>query len=85
MSRSRKNKYDSEKDVTLKRMDIKAYSDEDAFPVYIPSQNVAGKEKKKKKKVLLILLLIFLMLIFGAGGAFTSSWISLPSADRTMG
>lgn len=71
MSRSRKNKYDSEKEVTLKRKDIKAYSEEDAFPVYIPTQNSAVvKEKKKKKKAFLIILLIFFMILAGIAGAF---------------
>jgi len=64
MSRShKKNKYDSDKEVTLKRTDIKAYSeDEDAFPVYIPTESPKPK-KKKWKKVLLILLLIFFIII----------------------
>ncbi len=70
MSRSRKNKYDSDKDVTLKRMDIKPYSEEDAFPVYIPAENAAAKEKKKGKKVLLILLLLFFIIFAGGTGAF---------------
>ncbi len=71
MSRShKKNKYDSDKEVSLKRSDIKAYSeDDDAFPVYIPTSG--GKKKMKKgKKVALILLLVFLLLIGGFGGAF---------------
>ncbi len=64
MSRShKKNKYDSDKEVNLKRADIKAYSeDDDAFPVYIPTENEKPK-KKKWKKVLLILFLIFFLLI----------------------
>lgn len=68
----KKNKYDSDKEVSLKRSDIKAYSeDEDAFPVYIPAAASDGKKKKKKgKKVALALLLIFLLLIGGAAGAF---------------
>ncbi|MBQ8027761.1 MAG: LCP family protein [Clostridia bacterium] len=71
MSRShKKNKYDSDKEVSLKRADIKAYSeDKDAFPVYIPSLP-EGKKKKKGKKILLILLLIFFLLIAGAVGTF---------------
>ena len=71
MSRSRKNKYDSDAEVTLKRTDIKAYSEEDAFPVYIPTQNSrVVKEKKKKKKALLIILLIFFIILAGIAGAF---------------
>ena len=70
MSRSRKNKYDSEKEVTLKRKDIKAYSEEDdAFPVYIPSLEEKPK-KKKKGRVLLIILLVILLLIAAVGGAY---------------
>ena len=71
MSRSRKkNKYDSDKEVTLKRTDIKAYSeDEDAFPIYIPTEKPKPK-KKKWKKVLLILLLIFFFLIAALACAF---------------
>lgn len=71
MSRShKKNKYDSDKEVTLKRTDIKAYSeDEDAFPIYIPTQ--APKPKKKKwKKVLLILLLLFFLFVAAFAGTF---------------
>ena len=71
MSRShKKNKYDSEKEVSLKRADIKSYSeDNDAFPVYIPT--AAPKAKKKKgKKVLLALLLIFFIGIAGVAGTF---------------
>ncbi len=71
MSRSRKNKYDSDSEVTLKRTDIKAYSEEDAFPVYIPTENSAvAKDKKKKKKVLLIIFLILFLLLAGIAGAF---------------
>lgn len=68
----KKNKYDSDKEVSLKRSDIKAYSeDKDAFPVYIPAAASDGKKKKKKgKKIALALLLIFLLLIGGAAGAF---------------
>ncbi|MBQ5823550.1 MAG: LCP family protein, partial [Clostridia bacterium] len=57
--------------VTLKRSDIKSYSeDEDAFPVYIPMGDGGKKKKKKGKKVALILLLVFLLAIGGAAGAF---------------
>lgn len=70
MSRFRKkNKYDSEKEVTLKRSDIKAYSEDDAYTVYIPSDGKT-KKKKKGKKVALILLLVFLLIIGGTAGAF---------------
>lgn len=71
MSRSRKkNKYDSDKEVTLKRTDIKAYSEEeDAFPVYIPTESPKPK-KKKWKKVLLILLLIFFFFVAAVAGTF---------------
>ncbi len=68
----KKNKYDSDKEVSLKRSDIKAYSeDEDAFPVYIPSETADGKKKKKMgKKIALVLLLVFLLIIGGSAGAF---------------
>ena len=68
----KKNKYDSDKEVSLKRSDIKAYSeDEDAFPIYIPTATAGSKKKMKKgKKVALALLLIFLLIIGGAAGAF---------------
>ena len=71
MSRShKKNKYDSDKEVSLKRTDIKAYSeDDDAFPVYIPSENPKPK-KKKGKKILLILLLIFFLFVAAGAGTF---------------
>ena len=66
----KKNKYDSDRDVSLKRAEIKSYSeDTDAFPVYIPSENPKPK-KKKGKKVLLILLLIFFLLVAATAGAF---------------
>lgn len=59
----KKNKYDSDKDVTLNRTDIKSYSeDDDVFPLYIPKENAKPK-KKKWKKVLLILFLIFFLFI----------------------
>lgn len=75
MSRShKKNKYDSDKEVSLKRADIKAYSeDEDAFPVYIPTTNQKPK-KKKWKKVLLIILLIFFLLIAALAITFFVMW-----------
>jgi len=68
----KKNKYDSDKEVSLKRSDIKAYSeDEDAFPIYIPTETSAIKKKKKKgKKIALALLLVFLLIIGGGAGAF---------------
>lgn len=68
----KKNKYDSDKEVSLKRSDIKAYSeDEDAFPIYIPTETSAIKKKKKKgKKIALALLLVFLLIIGGSAGAF---------------
>lgn len=69
----KKNKYDSDKEVSLKRSEIKAYSeDKDAFPVYVPSAAEGGKKKKKKKgkKVAIALLLIFLFIIGGGVGAF---------------
>ena len=71
MSRShKKNKYDSDKDVSLKRAEIKSYSeDNDAFPVYIPTENPKPK-KKKGKKILLILLLIFFLLVAATAGTF---------------
>ena len=66
----KKNKYDSDRDVSLKRAEIKSYSeDTDAFPVYIPSENPKPK-KKKGKKVLLILLLIFFLLVAATAGTF---------------
>ena len=70
MSRShKKNKYDSDKEVSLKRADIKAYSeDDDAFPVYIPSEK--PKPKKKGKKAALILLLVFFLFVAGGAGTF---------------
>ena len=78
MSRSRKNKYDSDAEVTLKRTDIKAYSEEDAFPVYIPTQNSKViKEKKKKKKVLLIIFLIFFIILAGIAGASGSAFAGI--------
>lgn len=68
----KKNKYDSDKEVSLKRSDIKDYSeDKDAFPVYIPTETSAGKKKKKKgKKIALALLLVFLLIIGGGAGFF---------------
>lgn len=68
----KKNKYDSDKEVSLKRADIKSYSeDEDAFPVFIPSSSAAAAKKKKRgKTVALVLLLLFLLIIGGCVGTF---------------
>ncbi len=66
----KKNKYDSDKEISLKRSDVKAYSeDDDAFPVYIPTASGVVAKKKTGKKIAVALLLLFLLIIGGGAGA----------------
>ena len=66
---SKKNKYDSDKEIKLNMEKVENYNFDDAFKEYVPSEK-PKKKKKKGLKILLILLLIFFLIIAVAAGAF---------------
>ena len=65
---SKKNKYDSDKEINLNMENVGNYDPDEAFKEYVPTEK--PKKKKKGLKILLVLLLIFFLLIAVAAGTF---------------
>ncbi len=69
---SKKNKYDSDKEIKLSIENVGNYNPDDAFKEYVPGEKPQKSKKKKNKglKVLLVLLLIMFLLVGIAAGSF---------------